>query len=180
MIERTRDSILRAFNQLIIRYDLSQITVDMIIKNSKVSKATFYRYFKDKYDVMNLNYKLLLDELSSPKISSSYLELYEHLFEYGQKKWKFLQRAFEMQGTNSMYEYIASYSKNLVFEITADNRNGGTLTSTEEFQLDIFLAGISTIYKTYIFDKYQLPPHEAAKALYDLMPLSLRTMWWTS
>ena len=37
------------------------ITVADIIAEADVSKATFYRYFHDKYDVMNSNYKELLD-----------------------------------------------------------------------------------------------------------------------
>ncbi|MBQ3050267.1 MAG: helix-turn-helix transcriptional regulator, partial [Clostridia bacterium] len=56
MPERTRLTILHAFDRLVERVGFSKITVSMLVKEAGVSRATFYRYFKDKYDVMNYNY----------------------------------------------------------------------------------------------------------------------------
>ena len=178
MVDRTRNDIVRAFNSLIIKYDMTHITVEMIVKKSGISKATFYRYFKDKYDVMNYNYKALLDEFSSPNASTSYLDLYKHLFDYGKKHWKFLQRAFDTQGTNSLSEYIATYSQELEYTITKQNRKGKSLTEAEKMQLDVFTVGISVIYSRYIDETYKLDPDKAALALYQIMPETLREMWW--
>ena len=60
MLSRTTTAILNAFNRLITEHDFQKISVDMIISEAQVSRSTFYRYFKDKYDVMNSNYKLLI------------------------------------------------------------------------------------------------------------------------
>ena len=60
MPERTRLTILHAFDRLVERVGFSKITVSMLVKEAGVSRATFYRYFKDKYDVMNYNYKQMV------------------------------------------------------------------------------------------------------------------------
>ena len=109
MIQRTRKNIISAFNTLIKTHNIEKITVEMILKEADVSKATFYRYFNDKYEVMNSNYKELLDRFSAPECSSSYIELYEKLYKYGIRNWKFLQRAFETTGYNSFCEFIRIY-----------------------------------------------------------------------
>ena len=54
-------AILDAFNRLIAEKDFQKISVEMIMNEAKVSRSTFYRYFKDKYEVMNANYKNVLD-----------------------------------------------------------------------------------------------------------------------
>ena len=61
MVNRTMGVIIAGFNRLITENDFQKISVDMIVKEADVSRATFYRYFKDKYDVMNATYKNLLD-----------------------------------------------------------------------------------------------------------------------
>lgn len=178
MIQRTRKAIVTAFNTLIKNHSIEKITVEMILKEANVSKATFYRYFNDKYDVMNSNYKELLDRFSSPDCSSNYTELYEKLYKYGIRNWKFLQRAFETTGCNSFCEYISGYSYNLILRITRQNRDGAVLTEVEKLQCDVFCHGVSQMYKNWIFEKYPLTPAEAAQALYDIMPVTLRDYWW--
>ena len=64
MVKRTKFAIVEAFNVLIEVKPFEDISVMDIVREADVSKATFYRYFKDKYDVMNSNYKELLDEFS--------------------------------------------------------------------------------------------------------------------
>ena len=60
--EHTRDDILNAFNSLIETTDFDKITVQKIIEKAGIGRTTFYRYFKDKYDVMNYNYMKYLQE----------------------------------------------------------------------------------------------------------------------
>lgn len=178
MIQRTRKNIIHAFNQLIKNHDIEQISVEMIIRKADISKATFYRYFNDKYDVMNANYKELLDYYASSGNCKSYLELYELLYKYGIRNWKFLQRAFNTTGYNSFCRFISEYSTNLIVQITMLNRGGAGLTETEKLQCDVFCIGVSFMYRNWIFEKYPLSPAEAAQALYEIMPATLRDYWW--
>ncbi|MBR5015534.1 MAG: helix-turn-helix transcriptional regulator, partial [Clostridia bacterium] len=48
---RTKNDILVAFNVLAEKKGFERITVQMIADEAGISRATFYRYFKDKYDV---------------------------------------------------------------------------------------------------------------------------------
>ncbi len=178
MNKRTRRDIVTAFNKLIYKHELDQITVEMIVREAGVSKATFYRYFKDKYDVMNFNYKELLDRLVESPHCKSYRDLYYSLFSIGRREWKPLRYAFESTGVNSMENYIFSYSKDLVCNITKKNRDGMFFSPAEELQIDVFCSGISAMYKKYILDEYDMSPDVAADALFDIMPPSLRDYWW--
>ncbi|MBQ4339722.1 MAG: TetR family transcriptional regulator [Firmicutes bacterium] len=178
MINRTVHSILCSFNRLISDVDFHKISVDMIIKDAGVSRSTFYRHFKDKYEVMNANYKNILDYYIVPERSKNYRDLCYHLFSYAQNHLKILKRALDSTGFNSFSNFIYEYSYQTALKITKLNRNGGGFTQAEELQVDVFCNGICTVYKNIANQKYHMDPSVAADALYEMMPESLKHYWW--
>ena len=106
MLNRTMTAILNAFNRLIVDHDFQKISVEMIMAEAAVSRSTFYRYFKDKYEVMNANFKNLLDYYVAPERSKNYRDLCYHLFEYAQDHLQVFRRALESTGFNSFSNFI--------------------------------------------------------------------------
>ena len=178
MVNRTLNAIISGFNRLISEVDFHKISVEMIMKESGVSRSTFYRYFRDKYDVMNANYKDLLDYYISPEHSRSYRDLCHHLFEYAGEHQKMFRRALESTGYNSFSNFIYSYSYQTALSITRLNRDGGGFSPTEELQVDVFCHGICAVFKNLVCQRYRIDPAEAADALYEMMPESLKHYWW--
>ena len=178
MVSKTYHAIIDGFNRLIKDKDFNKISVDMIMKKAGVSRSTFYRYFKDKYEVMNANFKNLLDHYSDPEISSSYRDLCFHLFVYAQENPKLLRKAMASTGYNSFNNYIYESSYQMALKITQDNRDGQGFTPVEELQVDIFCNGICAVYKKIIEEGYPVSPSDAADALYEMMPESLKHYWW--
>ncbi len=177
MVKRTQKAIVDAFNCLISYKRFDDITVADIISEADVSKATFYRYFHDKYDVMNSNYKELLDEFMSLDECSSYRELYCRLYQAGATKLRDIKGTFGSSGVNSFETFIFTYSRQAVVEITTANRGGKGLTPQEDLQLDVFCYGISYMYRKWIEGKYELSADEAADLLYGMMPETLSCYW---
>jgi len=178
MLNRTMNAILGAFNRLIVEHDFQKISVDMIMKEADVSRSTFYRYFKDKYEVMNANFKNLLDYYVDPNRSRNYRDLCYHLFEYAQENLKMFRRALETTGFNSFSNFIYEYSYATALTITRANRDGCGFSPAEELQVDVFCNGICAVYKNLVCQRYKLDASTAADALYEMMPESLKHYWW--
>jgi len=178
MISRTHNAIVNAFLVLIKEHDFNKISVDMIMKKATVSRSTFYRYFKDKYDVMNATYKNLLDYYVAPERSRSYRDLCYHLFKYGQEHLSIFKNALNSTGFNSFSNFIYEYSYKTALAITQSNRNGKGFTPVEELQVDVFCNGICAVYKKIVSQSYSINPMDAADALYEMMPESLKHYWW--
>ena len=178
MLSRTASAIINGFNRLITENDFQKISVDMIMQEAEVSRSTFYRYFKDKYEVMNANYKNILDYYVAPERSRNYRELCFHLFRYGQENLKVFRRALESTGFNSFSNFIYEYSYRTALAITRANRNGNGFTPVEELQVDVFCNGICAVYKNMVCQRYQIDAADAADALYEMMPESLKHYWW--
>lgn len=85
-MRRTQRDIIDALNRLIIKMHFEDVTTSMIIKEAMVSRSTFYRYFMDKYDVMNTNFKCLLDQCIEK--SENYHEMFYYMFDTFEKQWK--------------------------------------------------------------------------------------------
>lgn len=178
MVARTRAAIVEAFNELIKEKDFEHITVAAIIAKADVSKATFYRYFKDKYDVMNYNYKILLDDAVGLCGISNYRDLYHRLYLLGEVKLRAISGAFKSKGVNSFANYIYHYSRDTVVEITRLNRGGAGLTEEEDIQLDVFCYGIGHMYEKWINGTYRVSPGDAADRLFEIMPPTLCGYWF--
>ena len=174
-MERTERDIISAFNRLLSKNDIEKITTQMIADEAMISRATFYRYFKDKYDVLNRNYKDLLDRHLNH--CSNYRDLYKELYCFARSEWSDFHRAFHTTGVNSFENYVFRYSRSVVEEITRQNRNGQGLTEEENLQLDVFCFGTTYMYRKWTFSQYELDPDEAADALFDIMPKSLKYYW---
>ncbi len=174
----TADAILKAFNRLIVEHDFHKISVEMIMQEARVSRSTFYRHFKDKYEVMNANYKNILDYYIAPEHSRNYRDLCFHLFEYAQDNLRLFRRALDSTGFNSLGNFIYEYSYETALRITRANRGGEGFTPAEELQVDVFCNGICAVYKNIVHQRYRLDPSMAADALYEMMPASLKYYWW--
>ena len=176
MPERTKREIVAAFNRLIAKTEFEKITTQKIAAEAEVSKATFYRYFRDKYDVLNYNYKALLDHALEQH--DNYRDLFFGLYSFAREEWSGFRRAFFTTGVNSLENFVYSYSKSVVEQITAQNRGGAALTPEEDLQVDVLCYGISYMYKKWTLGQYPLDPDTAADTLYALMPESLKHMWF--
>jgi hypothetical protein len=92
--------------------------------------------------------------------------------------YRLLKKAMASTGYNSLQNYIYESSYNTALEITKVNRNGNGFTPIEELQVDVFCNGICAVYKKILDEKYNINPADAADALYEMMPESLKHYWW--
>lgn len=180
MLDRTKRAIVNGFNTLIAKRDFDDITAKDIMLEAKVSKATFYRYFKDKYDVMNYNYKSILDEALSTEGIDNYRDLFLQLYNMGAERLASISRTFGSTGVNSFERYIYEYSSDIVEKITRQNRENAGLTESEIMQLDVFCYGISFMYKKWVNSTYDISAEEAADRLFEMMPPTLRDYWFVA
>lgn len=174
---RTEKNIVDAFNRLIAKQELADITSAMIAHEAEISKSTFYRYFDDKYDVMNFNFKELLDDCVVR--SDNYRDMFLLIFQRMETEWKTLLKAFNSTGVNSFENYIYNYSKEIALSITKQNRGGKSMTPEELFQTDLFCFGISHVYQKWASGDYSLSAQAAADLLYSMVPRSLKHSWFT-
>lgn len=168
MKNQTKKHILESFNELLEKKDFDKITVEEVCARAEISKPTFYRYYRDKYDVMTYNFQLLFEEYF---VLTEELDLHsflEQMYRATQENFLPIKRTFDVLGRNSMNEVIYS----LVVGALVDRLAGlqdGTITREQRIQCDILAYGISYIGENWVSGRYELTPEEAARATYQLL-----------
>lgn len=176
MRDYTKQAILDAFNSLLNQNPFEKITVEMIATRSGISKATFYRYFMDKYDVMNYSFKRLVDSLFVHEECHSWKDMLYHLAYESKKDAVRVAKAYSSQGANSYSAYLFEYSYKAVEDVARRCR-GYELSSEERVLLTIFCFGTVGVIYQWICGKLDTTAQELARQLYNAMPPTLRDLW---
>ena len=71
-VKRTITSIESGFIQLLKTYSLAEITIQQIADEADINRATFYKYYQDKYDLLS---KLEDKEIKRMKANIDYEKL---------------------------------------------------------------------------------------------------------
>jgi AcrR family transcriptional regulator len=58
----TKNHVIDVFSRLVEKYGYHNVTVTMLIKESHIGRTTFYRYFRDKEDVLDASYQMIYDK----------------------------------------------------------------------------------------------------------------------
>ncbi len=172
----TKNYILDSFNSLLMDYPLEKITVEMIIKKCGIAKSTFYRWFLDKYDVMNYNYKKLVDDLFATSNCHNWKDVYRHLVVRSRINAKRIANAYSYLGTNCYSSFLYDYSYSTVVE-KATLFRGENLSKSELLQLSLFCYGVVWITYDWVLGKLQMTDEQLTDELFNAMPNSVKFEW---
>ena len=59
----TKEILVQSFHELAQRKNVDKITISDIVENCEYSTATFYRQFKDKYDLIAWDYSKQIEKI---------------------------------------------------------------------------------------------------------------------
>lgn len=174
MIDRTKATILDSFNNLIKKKSFDSITIEMIVKEAGISRTTFYRYFKDKYDVMNYNFQQVLEEYFNKENVDTFEDLFYIFFKIGKEKWSTMTNMFDSSGANSLNKFITETCYSAAI-LTLGNRIGfDNITPQDRLQISVFCHGVPETFLEWVNGEYDMSPKDAAEAAIPIIPPKLR------
>lgn len=152
---------------------LEKITVGEIVQLCGTTRQTFYRNFKDKYDLVNWYFDKILQE--SFEHMGEGRTIYEGLvnkFRYIEKEKIFFRTAFSNDDQNNLKEHdfhliLAFYTERI------EGKTGQSVSGRVKFLLEMYCQG--SIYMTvqWVMGRIKCTPEEMAHSLIDAMPAEL-------
>lgn len=157
-----------ALYDLVKEKDFDVITVNDICKYSGVSRATFYRYFRDKYELMSYHYEnfvksMFLDVESSLTWKE---KLYEYANFYMQHK-EYFKNILNYDGQNSFDEFLYTYS---LFHFTKLAKKKYNISKEIVFAIKMYCYGNSMIVRDWLNGELDLTIEEFCTYRYATMP----------
>lgn len=165
-----RENLIQAACSLLSHKSFDRITVQDIITAAGCSRATFYRCFRDKYDLMQTVYSSRVGDILSRFNGSNMESLACEAFVFLQEQQRYFKNVSRYQGANSFWE--------LLYTFTADHyqknylKNTGTheLSTEERYRLHHAVSGTVGLMQRWMEEGMKLPPAEIAHLVYTLCP----------
>lgn len=155
---------------------MHKITVEAICRQAKIAKSTFYKYYLDKFDLMNYNYKRLIDTSIKSRDDYTWEELFRAILDFMESHSKEMKASFETQGINCFNRFMYNYSYDLVVTTSHIVRNGQDLTPQEAFQTSVFCHGAVDMSNDWLESKQNISAAEAASLLMPMFTPSLAAL----
>lgn len=173
----TKEKICLSFAELLAKYPMGKITVTSIIKNCGVSRATFYRHFQDKYDVMNYYYKMVVDDFLNSIVLTDWEETLIEIFLFIYYKKTFFFQAVKTDGENSFLNFLYDYSFSFYEKSFKDYYCQQELTQRQINCIAFNCAGAVHLVERWIKMGFQEPPEEMACWSYEFIPDELKKIF---
>ncbi|MGI6508232.1 MAG: TetR/AcrR family transcriptional regulator C-terminal domain-containing protein [Saccharofermentanales bacterium] len=166
----TKMKIVSAFNELLRDNNFSKITVSSIVSLANISRTTFYRHFKDKYDIIHWFHSQ--NNMISHLVFQENRGLKECLY-YGllviQKHRHIYIQVLDYVGQNSFHNYytqlIEEGCKNFIGE---ENLSKEILIA-----IKVYAYGITYVICDWIKNEIDESPEELASFLSTALPNAL-------
>lgn len=176
-VNLTKHRIFTAFDELLSETPFDKITVEMIIKRSNISKSTFYRHFKDKYDVLNYNSLALGEHLIGQRQCKNWHEFLLRMFQAIVKDANYYRKAFRSSGQNAHYGFLYNYSFSIVEKCYLHKVKREELTPQEYYAISHYCYGCVGILQDWLNHPDSLSAKEMADISYNAMPEWAKDSW---
>ena len=174
--DRAKYRMVEAIGKCMKRYPVEDITVDQIAREAGLSRQTFYRHFRDKYDLINWYFdKLLLESFDQMGSGRTVREGLERKFAFIEAERLFFYAAFKNDDQNNLkthdFEMIYAFYQNLVRE------KGGSLTDDQLHLLEMYCQ--ASVYMTvqWVLRKLKVTEGELVDLMIDATPEKIRALF---
>lgn len=146
-----KETFYRAMEILLEKKDFLDITTTEIIETSGLSRTTFYKHFRDKYELAAWKfgalfaYTLMPDEYTSPDVA---VESYRKNITYIYQNRKYFKSLFSYTGQNSFQDYYIKFPVEVVESIAA--KSGRKLTDKDYYTITYHSAGAAQVLKDWL------------------------------
>ncbi len=155
-----------ALEDLMLKKDLEEISVNEISDRAGMSRTTFYRYFQDKYELSRWRLENILGDSNRPDVNldivSANLEMM--VCEIGKHK-PYYKKLFSYAGQNSLDEFFYS----VLFE-WSKHLGRKAVVHRDTYMIQYNASGITGLMKRWLNENNPIAPEDINRLLSGLLP----------
>jgi len=171
--EKTKYRLADAMKVCMTTTPVDKITVRQIVDGCEMTRQTFYRNFKDKYDLINWYFdKLVLKVFAQIGVEKTIKESLTEKFLFIQEEKVFFTEAFRSDDYNSLKEHDFELILQFYTELISRKTNQ-PLSEDLQFLLEMYCRGSVYMTEKWILGGMKKTPAEMAGALVEAVPPKL-------
>lgn len=173
----TKELLAESFRELAERKSIDKITVREIVENCGYSPATFYRQFKDKYDLIAWDYAEGTAAVLRAFRRQDYSlrqTLLNGARRYLSEKDYLVNLLRHTVGHDSFVQYMAEINCELMRKHICEVSGREALTEQETLYLRIYCLGTTCLTCEWLLGKFPSDPEELAELYENSLPAPLK------
>lgn len=177
--ESAKNVLVRVLFDMMTERNIDDITVTEILKKSGMSKATFYRNFSDKYELMAYCYSTNIDRYIEDidLVLVDYKIILEKMFDFYIENRNFMRNGFKSTDFNSLDSFLYRYTVDFYQKVYKEKLGKDYLTRKEKCAISFNTAGSIKILGEWINNRMPGTAAEEAQMHYDFMPDALKRIF---
>lgn len=172
-----KELLAESFRELAEQKPIDKITVQEIVDNAGYSPATFYRQFKDKYDLIAWDYTRRLEEIISQMGVNDYplrQTLLDAANQYQAQKEYLANLFLHTSGLDSFVINMTEIHFSRLHACVLANSGTETLDESVEMCIRLYVLGTVSLTCEWILDRWQATPQKLAEVYESSLPELLR------
>jgi probable dihydroxyacetone kinase regulator len=175
--EKTKYRLADSVKECMKTRHVDKITVQNIVDGCGMTRQTFYRNFKDKYDLINWYFdKLVLESFAQIGVDKTVCQSLCEKFEFIKKEQIFFTEAFRSDDYNSLKEHDFELIMSFYTELVTRKRKE-PLSEDIQFLLEMYCQGSVYMTVKWVLSGMKQTPREMAQSLTEAMPPGLKTVF---
>lgn len=175
--EKTKYRLADSIKECMKTKQVDKITVQSIVDGCGMTRQTFYRNFKDKYDLINWYFdKLVLESFGQIGVDKTVCQSLQEKFEFIQKEKVFFTEAFRSDDYNSLKEHDFELIMGFYTELIA-RKFKSALSEEIQFLLEMYCRGSVYMTVKWVLSGMEQTPGQLAKSLTEAMPPRLAVVF---
>ncbi len=172
----TKEILAESFFELAENKNVDKITIKDIVNNCGYSTATFYRHFKDKYDLIAWDEAVRTSRIMDQIGIDGYVwkdTLLDGAFYFNQRKEYLANLFLHTSGHDSYIRYWTELNCS-VLKAYLEKIIGNPLDEQLEMYIRLYVTGCVYLTCEWVLGKYTCTPEELARIYENSIPMPLR------
>lgn len=173
----SKEILAESFQELAKKKPVDKITVPDIVQNCGYSKTTFYRLFKDKYDLMAWDYtrrqQVIMDQMENPDYEWK-TTLLEGAFLFNEQRDYLKNLLLHTTGYESFSRYMKQRHFDTLEKCVLDASGEKELDVMTEMYVRSYCQGTVELICDWIMGAYDVGPEALAEVFEESLPQPLR------
>lgn len=168
----TQKIITDAMLHLMDKIPYEKITTQMILDQASVSRSTFYRYYRDKYDLVNQYYKNHIIDIA--KKHTRWDECLVDIYRFIGENRTCFTKVLKTDGPHSFWDFYYRFCYNFRKECFLSKNERNELTEKEKVLLEGATMGAIFMVRRWLENGAKTSPELMAEWVSEMMPDSFR------
>ena len=165
-----------AMVELMQEMSFEEITVQKLLDKSTLSRSTFYRYFKDKYDLLNWYYQSRVLEIFETKQYHEWIDYLKEIYTMLGSDLGYFSKALAIDCTNSFYDFLYEFSYRYIKEAYCFVKQTETIENRAKIEIGYIAIGQTHMAKMWVTHGAKESVDDMALWAYELIPKAYRNI----